>query len=46
MKYVAFGAIDEEMFYKEADDRNDFNDFIKELDWFLIVEKENDCWID
>ena len=40
-KYEAFGEIDGDMYWMESDNLSDFDDFIKELDWFQIWDQEN-----
>lgn len=39
-KYEAFGEIDGDMYWMEADNLSEFDDFIKELDWFQIWDQE------
>lgn len=39
-KYEAFGEIDGDLYRMEADDLSEFDDFIKELDWFQVWDQE------
>lgn len=41
-KYEAFGEIDGDLYWMEADDLSEFDDFIKELDWFQVWDQENE----
>ena len=39
-KFEAFGEIDGDMYWMEADNLDEFSDFIKELDWFQVWDQE------
>lgn len=44
-KYEAYGEIDGDVYWMEADNLDDFTDFIKELDWFQIRDLENGTFV-